>query len=97
MSHMAVEVEVGILDPAGVIQRGRHREHAASERLDEMDAFLHHVGHPVDRPPVDARRVEHQHPDHVHHHRRGLRLKKQGVGTGDSFHQFSSATPTAHR
>ena len=98
--QVVAEVELVVLDPAGVVEPGGHLDQLAAERGDEVEPLAVEPHEAVTRElALGRRRVEHQHAHDVEVHRGRLQLEERGVHPGHSLdHRRSSrcSHPAAH-
>ena len=97
--EVVVELEVGILDPSGMVEPSGHRDHTAPERRDEMQPLGEQGGQPLRwqgaRRP-DLGRVEDEHADDVQVHGRRLHLEESGIHPLHPFHHSRLRSVISH-
>jgi hypothetical protein len=93
LADVEVEVEVGILDPVGVVEAERNADQPPAERRQQVDAPRHQPADVRDRQLAArcGRRVVDGEPAHVPVGPGGLHRQELGVQAGQLSHGLSSS------
>jgi hypothetical protein len=81
------QVEIGILDPQGVVQPPGHLDEPTAKGRQQVEPLAQHLSDPGEGVATgDGARVEDRDLERVHVERRGLHVQEPGVDAGQPLH-----------